>query len=108
MADEPAPTITVQAVERAVDPTTGLHKVRVRFGIREADGAESEWSIWIDREEDFKRAEDLARKELHRISSAVAAAAAQTPDPSTPSGPDEDERVRRRREAPTNEGTGWA
>lgn len=67
------PTITAQAVERAVNPATGLHSVCVRLRVEAPDGLLCEWSIWVPNEDSFEKAVDLARKELHRISSRVAA-----------------------------------
>lgn len=107
MADEPVPTITAQAVERAVNPATGTHDVRVRLRI-EGDGiTPCEWSIWVPNEDSFERAFDLAREELHRISSQIAASGTQKPDPSTQSDPGESERERKWRENQERSGPGW-
>ena len=73
MSEDTRPSITTQAIAREVDPTTGLYNVKVRFTIREVDGTTSEWSIWIQREDNLARAEELARKEIHRISALLVA-----------------------------------
>lgn len=64
--------IEVQAVEHVVDPTSGAHRMRVRFECGTDDGLLCEWAIWIPHEQSLDRAVDLARKELHRVSSLLA------------------------------------
>lgn len=106
--------IIAQAVERAVNPATGEHSVRVRLRHTTEEGTDCEWSIWIPNEEDFTRAVELARKQLDRISARIAAAGADLPDATAEGGegqasPTSGEPHRRRRPdkiEPT--GSGWA
>lgn len=72
MTEAPDLWIEVQAVEHVVDPTSGAHRMRVRFECGTNDGLMCEWAIWIPHEQSLDRAVDLARKELHRISSLLA------------------------------------
>ena len=72
MPEAPDLWIEVQAVEHVVDPTSGAHRMRVRFECGTDDGLLCEWAIWIPHEQSLDRAVDLARKELHRVSSLLA------------------------------------
>lgn len=108
MSDPKPPTITASAVERALDPTTGLHKVRVRFTIEEPGGLESEWSIWIPREASFAKAEELALKELHRISSRIAETAGLAGGATPAAGSETKQAGRRRPQQPEPKTSEWA
>lgn len=102
--------IEVQAVERAVDPATGAHRVRVRFEHGGEDGIVCEWSVWIPDEDSFDRAVELARKELHQISSRLASGsppAAIEQDQQQPDRTPGAERQRKWQEN-QNKGSGWS
>lgn len=107
MGEDGKPWLEAQAVERAVDPTTGAHRVRVRFQHNTDEGVLCEWNIWIPDEESFDRAVDLARKELHRVSSTIASEL-PSPDPSgSGKAADEPETARLRARRPKGQGGGW-
>jgi hypothetical protein len=110
MGETGEPWTEVQAVEHVVDPTSGAHRMRVRFECSTDEGLLCEWAIWIPHEQSFDRAIDLARKELHRISSALA-------NGSPPAAPEQDQQqpdrtpgAERQRKWDENQskGTGWS
>ncbi|MBP2495255.1 hypothetical protein ABID82_002413 [Methylobacterium sp. PvP062] len=106
MAD---PTITVQGVVRETNPNTRQSGWRATLRITEDAGPQYEFSAWYnDTTEDLAAIVAQAKADLHRISSQLAAGAAQTPDPSTPSDLGESERERKWREGQERAGSGWA
>lgn len=64
--------LEVRAVERTLDPTSGLDRVRVRFEYGSQSGLLCEWAIWLPEEGGFEAAIRLAQEELYRISALVA------------------------------------
>lgn len=83
--DETALLITAQSVERGVNPASGEDELRVRLHIADETGSTIEWAIWVPGEEDFTAAIEVARRDLHRISSQIAASPPSgTPQPSEP------------------------
>ncbi|MCJ2067805.1 hypothetical protein MKK75_03110 [Methylobacterium sp. J-030] len=82
MADEAAPTISVDALIREhVTPNQDVWRVELR--ITEASGHKSRFTAWVPLADgDYAHAVERAKEELHRVSSRIAEAGG-TVDPAS-------------------------